>query len=589
MTATDNANRILLPLSSTDGLRPFLAVGRRAFREFTEILILGIVVASGDAGQDAHRARNLRRRLRQLARESELAEARIAVRTAPSFAQGVRASVLDEQPDLIAVPWTDGQQNDGLEELASRPPCDAAFIRALKPSVGRRVLLAARGGPQATLALEFALKLSRGARGGLTVLHIDRPSLDAEARRRELKLFRSLLASCQKQGKVVQRTVSTDDVRAALLAEAVEHDVIVMGAGLTRSDGPSLGELPESVARESRCSAVVVKTGTPLDPVVFSGPDTPVDVVVDRWFADNTFHCREFADLDALAAVKGRSGQRISVAVMERSNRQAVRRILDTIGAELVERHSLLDQLLAFDQEGNLLDHPGRQTNRGTKSETIGSGNGQAMWNSLRHLDGDIVCWLDGDIRNIHPRMVYGVVGPLLTQRRLQYVKGFYQRPVATDDASFSQGRAQLTELTARPLLNLFFPQLSGVVEPLGREHAIRREALNRIRLFAGNGVEVGLLIDILGKFGLRAIAQSDLESRVGEDLSVTEITSQALSVVQVILKRFDAKGSLGLAKAGESMKLILQQDDRYRLQLVEAPETELPAVPRLNNPLSAK
>lgn len=580
MTPTERASRILLPLSSTDGRRPFLTFGRQAFSEFTEMVILGIVVASGDAGQDADRARNLRRRLRQLVRDSELSAARIVVRTAPSFAQGVRAAVVDEQPDLVALPWPGTEErHDGIDELSIRPPCDTAFIRPVPPLSSSRILLAARGGPQAELALQLALKLSRGSGGELTVMHIDRPSSNAEARQRELRLFRSLIARCRRETKVAQRTISTDDVHDALLSEAERHDVLVLGAGLSRGDESPLGDLPATVAGESNCSAVVVKTGTPIDPAFFSGPATPIDVVVDRWFADNTFHCREFADLDALFAAKQRSGLSVSVGVMVRSNPQAARGIVETIGAELVQRHPLVDQLLAFDLEGNVVALPFEDVV--VRDGNPSGGNGLAMWNSLRHLNGDIVAWLDGDIRNIHPRMVYGVVGPLLTQDRLQYVKGFYQRPLTTDDAAFSQGRAQLTELTARPLLNLFLPELSGVVEPLGREHAIRRDALARIRLFAGNGVEVGLLIDVLRSFGLRSIAQSDLESRIGEDLTITEITGQALSVVQVILKRLGANRSRALAKGNESMKLILQQGERYRLQLVEAGEVELPATPR--------
>jgi glucosyl-3-phosphoglycerate synthase len=587
MTSTiDSSSRVLLAVSSTDGLKPFLSFGHAAFQGSAEVVILGVVVASGDAGQDAHRARTLRRRLRQLVRDGELTHARIVVRSAQSAAQAVRAAVLDEQPQLAVLPLTDeGDGMGGLDELAARPPCDTAFVRPGREPRSSRILLAARGGPQAELAMELALRLSRPADSELTLMHIDRPSGPEQEREREARLFRALLARCRRVTQVRQRTVRAEDISETILEEASHHDVLVLGAGLARGLEPPLGDVPRRIAREANCTAVVVKTGTPMDPAFFSGPDTPIDVIVDRWFADNTFHCREFSDLDALVAVKRRAGLRVSLGVMAREDWQPLRGIIETVSAELCERNPLLDEMVVFDRAGETVEPPfepapGREADGARRS---GMDRGLAIWKSLQTLRGDIVAWIDGDLRNVHPRMVYGVVGPLLMQERLQYVKGFYQRPATSDEASFTQGSAQLTELTARPLLNLFFPELSGVVEPLCREHAIRRRALADTHLFRGQGVEVGLLIDLLQHFGLRSIAQSDLESRVGEDLSVSDLAEQAFSIVQVILKRRSEQKAPPLDPGQQTMKLILQQGERYRLKLVEAGESELPQLPEFD------
>jgi glucosyl-3-phosphoglycerate synthase len=113
---------------------------------------------------------------------------------------------------------------------------------------------------------------------------------------------------------------------------------------------------------------------------------------------------------------------------------------------------------------------------------------------------------IDTDIVNIHPRFVYGVLGPLLNDRRVQFVKGFYRRPLRVGDRMQSGG-GRVTELTARPLLNLFYPELSGVIQPLAGEYGGRRTALEELPFFSGYGVETGLLIEVFERFGLPAIA----------------------------------------------------------------------------------
>jgi glucosyl-3-phosphoglycerate synthase len=129
-------------------------------------------------------------------------------------------------------------------------------------------------------------------------------------------------------------------------------------------------------------------------------------------------------------------------------------------------------------------------------------GKGEALWKSLHVLDGDIVAWIDTDISNIQPRFVYGLLGPLLREPRIQYVKGFYQRPIRQGDILQAEGGGRVTELMARPLINLFFPELSGMIQPLSGEYAGRRSLLERMPFFTGYGVEIGLLIDIAGRRG---------------------------------------------------------------------------------------
>ena len=102
-------------------------------------------------------------------------------------------------------------------------------------------------------------------------------------------------------------------------------------------------------------------------------------------------------------------------------------------------------------------------------------GKGEALWKSLFETSGDLVAWCDTDVRNWHPRMAYGTLGPLLAEPRIQYVKGYYQRPIVEDGVLKEGGGGRVTELVARPLINLFFPDLSGFIQPLSGR--VRRAA----------------------------------------------------------------------------------------------------------------
>jgi glucosyl-3-phosphoglycerate synthase len=120
------------------------------------------------------------------------------------------------------------------------------------------------------------------------------------------------------------------------------------------------------------------------------------------------------------------------------------------------------------------------------------SGKGEALWKSLYLTTGDILIWIDTDIVNIHPRFIYGLLGPLIMHPEIQFVKGFYRRPIKVNNRQQAGGGGRVTELTARPLLNLFFPELSGLIQPLG-EYGGRRTALEQMPFSSGYGVEIGL------------------------------------------------------------------------------------------------
>jgi glucosyl-3-phosphoglycerate synthase len=159
-------------------------------------------------------------------------------------------------------------------------------------------------------------------------------------------------------------------------------------------------------------------------------------------------------------------------------------------------------------------------------------------------------------------------------------VKGFYRRPIRVGDKLQAGGGGRVTELVTRPLFNLFFPELSGLIQPLSGEYAGRRSALERMPFFTGYGVETGLLIDILNEFGLRAIAQVDLQERIHQNQSLTDLSRMSFAILQVIFQRLEDRHKLDLLEeVNRSMKLIRHEPGRYFLDIEEIGDAERPPI----------
>ena len=141
-------------------------------------------------------------------------------------------------------------------------------------------------------------------------------------------------------------------------------------------------------------------------------------------------------------------------------------------------------------------------------------GKGDAMWRALSVARGDIVMFADADTRDFGEHFVYGTLGPLLTVPGVQFSKAAYRRPFTQREESVADGGGRVTELMAKPLLNFFLPELAGFVQPLAGEFARPGPAAAHLPFLTGYGVEIGVLIDVLGAVGLPAMAQVDLGSR---------------------------------------------------------------------------
>ncbi len=193
-----------------------------------------------------------------------------------------------------------------------------------------------------------------------------------------------------------------------------------------------------------------------------------------------------------------------------------------------------------------------------------GTGKGNALWKSLYECRGDLVCWLDADIRNFRPEFVARLVAPLLAQQHVVFSKGYYDRPL--DGAPTGGGR--VTELVARPLLSLLFPKVADIVQPLAGEYAGRREALEVVPFVEGWGVEFGLLVDLAETFGRDAIAQVDLGTREHRNKPLEELSTQALAILVTALRRADL-----LELDDTTAELVRAQSDRVDFVPVEVRE----------------
>ncbi|MEV3856022.1 glucosyl-3-phosphoglycerate synthase [Streptomyces sp. NPDC050095] len=240
---------------------------------------------------------------------------------------------------------------------------------------------------------------------------------------------------------------------------------------------------------------------------------------VERWLSRRSWSVAD-RPLHQLIAAKRTSGQKVSVVLPALDEESTVGEIVTVIRRELMTQAvPLVDELVVVDsgstdRTSEVAAAAGaRVVHRDTILPRIPArpGKGEVLWRSLFVTSGDIVCFVDADLKEFSADFVSGIVGPLLTDPGVDFVKAMYDRPLG---GAAGQG-GRVTELMARPILNLHWPQLAGFVQPLGGEYAARRSLLERLPFPVGYGVELGLLVDALHTVGLDALAQVDVGVRI--------------------------------------------------------------------------
>jgi glucosyl-3-phosphoglycerate synthase len=259
------------------------------------------------------------------------------------------------------------------------------------------------------------------------------------------------------------------------------------------------------------------------------------------------FHHSEF-DLSRLLELKSEA---ITVVL-------PAREVADTVG-QIVERLRTLDPLIdqiivvdasSRDRTAEVAAAAGAEVHQ--ESELVPAfgqalGKGDAMWRALAVARGEIVAYLDSDTRDFSPHFATGMVGPLLREPDVEFVKGFFRRPYRrADGAELPADGGRVTELAARPLLSAFYPELAGFVQPLAGEVAARRSLLDRIPFATGYAVETAMLLDARDALGGTArMAQVDLDVRLNRHQPLRRLGPMAYAVLRVILERLRAEGRL--------------------------------------------
>lgn len=307
---------------------------------------------------------------------------------------------------------------------------------------------------------------------------------------------------------------------------------------------------------------------------------------IRRWLATNTFHHSAFSDLKALVHAKEKSGQKVSVCIPTLNEEKTIGKEIVVLRSELQLRYPLVDEIAVIDSgstdrtlevarefgadvylASDIL--PGMGTKRG---------KGENLWKAIYQLKGDIIVYVDADIKNIHARFVYGLVAPLIHMPEIQYVKAFYDRPLVFSEGVRPSGGGRVTEILIRPLFSLFFPELTAIIQPLSGEYAVRRSVLEKLRFPIGYGVETSHLIDVYAEWGIQAFGQTDLDQRVHRNQPTIDLGKMSFGILRVFLNRLQALGMVhDMTELGSILRQFQARNTEYEQVLAEIREEERP------------
>lgn len=295
-------------------------------------------------------------------------------------------------------------------------------------------------------------------------------------------------------------------------------------------------------------------------------PDEPF-AETSAWFDRRTYRFDQF---DAQALVTAKAGRRVSVLIPARDEEATVGAIVTTLRTELVERLPLVDEIVVIDSHS--VDDTATVARAAGATvfhvdeivPHVGSrrGKGEAMWKALAVMTGDIGIYLDADVQEFTADFVIGLLGPLLLDDAVVFVKAFYDRPWSSGE-SRSSGGGRVTELVARPLILARAPRLAGFVQPLAGECAFRVDALLDVPFVSDYGVDIGLMVDVLRDHGLDAMAQVDLGLRLHRHQDLAALSAMTRHVQAAFDLRTDVESprtvertAAVFARDGERMRM---------------------------------
>jgi glucosyl-3-phosphoglycerate synthase len=309
-------------------------------------------------------------------------------------------------------------------------------------------------------------------------------------------------------------------------------------------------------------------------------------MTIDGWLENNTFHHSEFWDIMEMVREKEKQNLTISLCIPTLNEEKTIGKEIVIFKSELMTRYPLLDEIAVIDSGSS------DRTLEVAKSfgadvylasdilPEVGHkrGKGENLWKAIHQLKGDIIVYVDADIKNIHPRFVYGLVGPLIYRPEVKYVKAFYDRPLAFSEGVRESGGGRVTEILTRPLFSLFLPELTAIIQPLSGEYAVRREVLEQIPFPIGYGVETSHLMDVYRMHDMNAFAQTDLDQRVHRNQATRSLGKMSFGILQTFLNRLSSQGVLAdLPELSSILRQYQVVDEKYEQVLSEIVEEERP------------
>jgi glucosyl-3-phosphoglycerate synthase len=273
--------------------------------------------------------------------------------------------------------------------------------------------------------------------------------------------------------------------------------------------------------------------------------------MVGEWFDRNTHHWDDWS-LDRLLEAK--AGRVVSLVVPARNEAATVGDVVSRVRDALVDTVALLDEIVVIDSDSTdetygVATDAGAVVHRAAEIRPdLGTvpGKGEAMWKSQFVTKGEVVVFMDADLLDWDTHFVPGLLGPLLTRPEVLLVKGFYERPMGSGEGAVPFEGGRVTELVARPLIRLLFPELAGLHQPLAGEWAVRRSLFETLSVPTGYAVELAALVDTVRAHGLDALAQVDLGTRAHRHQSLRDLSGMATQILAAALAR------AGVPTAGE-------------------------------------
>jgi glucosyl-3-phosphoglycerate synthase len=578
----------MIAISESQPAEAWVRLALRLLPENGEIYLRGMITIDKDRSlsEGALRAQQLRDRFDDLIATYPMLRSDKWVRVDYDPFSRVISELHDFPVDLVLAEWHGPKIMTGgikTADILERVPCDIALISGKGWEKDGPVLATLHGGPNLTLAVRLAKALTPNS--PISLFH----AVDSQE---DITKLHPLLGAEGGVSRLIS-VRSDSDLKAGILHEITGHKLIVMGSTFFKSINSAYvsGDMVKAVFENVNVPVILVREWSPTKERVYVPEFVPIreediSTRVDRWFAENSFNDEEFSDMDLLMRWKEQQGVTISVGLPALNEEETVGNVLDTIKKHLMDDVPLIDDIAVVDggsqdKTVQIVEERGLPVYLASELLTeVGfiPGKGEALWKSLHVLNGDIIAWIDTDIKNIHPRFVYGIIGPLLRNPKIQYVKGFYRRPINVGGQMQAYGGGRVTELVVRPLFNLFYPELSGFVQPLAGEYAGRRSALERVPFFSGYGVETGLLIDLHDLFGLDGLAQTNLQERVHHNQPLGNLSRMSFAILQVFITRLEDRYGLQLLElTNPTMKTIMQAPGQLALDVNEITDTARP------------